>query len=173
MADLTGLNQYLEATAFVVVSAALPVAAAWVKQHLTFVRNQALRSATGDAVDRIEALAEKGAAIGYSWAQAHAVSIDHPAIQSAVLDQGVNFVAQFGAEELQASGYTPDQVAKLVNAGLGKLLAADPNVSIAGTTTAAPKAPAAPPAGLPGTHVPAPPMAPTAADQPATQGVSS
>jgi hypothetical protein len=166
--DLTNLNQYLEATAFAVVSAGLPVAAACVKQHLTFIQNQALRSTAGDAVDRIEALAEKGAAVGYAWAQAHAVSIDHPAIQSAVIEQGVNFVAQFGAEELQASGYTPDQVAKLVNAGLGKLLAADPNVSIAGAATVIPPAPAAPAAVLPATPNRAPPAIRATTDQPAT-----
>jgi hypothetical protein len=165
--DLSAVNQFIEATAYAVVIGALPMLATWLKQHLAFVRNAALRSAADDAVDRVEALAEKGAAAGYAWAQAHKVSIDHPAIANAVLEQGVTFVAQFGADELKASGYTPEQVARLVNAGLGKLLAADPNVSIAGPTATTPSAPSAPTtlAAVP-SHAESPASAPV--EQPAT-----
>jgi hypothetical protein len=170
VADLSTVTQFVEATAYAVVVGAVPVLAAWLKQHLAFLRNAAAQSAAGDAIDRVEALSEKGAAAGYAWAQAHSVSIEHPAIANAVLEQGVTFVAQFGADALKESGYTPEQVAKLVSAGLGKLLAADPNVSIASPVAPVPAIPQTP--AYPAPCQAASPAA-AAAEQSIAQGVAA
>ena len=58
-------------------------------------------------------------------------SVGNVTLTNAAVAHGMQYIMQSMPDALQRLGVTPDHVGEMVTAELGKLLAVDPNVSIA------------------------------------------
>jgi hypothetical protein len=97
-------------------------------KYLNAAQQQVLQKSLADAAGR-------GAALAYSALATTGSTIADVPIHNAAVSVGVNYVLNAMTDTIKASGVTPDHVASMVTAELGKLLAAD-----AGVTVGAPQA---------------------------------
>ena len=80
--------------------------------------------------------AAAGAQAAYGYIVANSASYRDVAIRNAAIAKGVQHVIASTPEALTALGVTPQHVRDMVEARIGGLLAADPNVSIGNSPTA-------------------------------------
>ena len=130
--DLTWLHQTLADAAYAVVMAAIAIGGTWLRAHLNFVQNDALKRAAGDLVDDVGNAAKQAAGFAYGWAQKSNLSIDHPQIRDAALSQGIAMALTVAPSLLQRAGYSQATFEQMAEAEFGHLLALDPTVSVAG-----------------------------------------
>lgn len=122
--DLSPLAAALLPLVQAAVLAAVPLLLVWLRQHLVLMQNATLSSAIADCVGR-------GAGLTYQMLAAAGGSVGSVTLTNAAVAHGVEYVMQSMPDALQRLGITPDHVGAMVTAELGKLLAVDPNVSIA------------------------------------------
>jgi hypothetical protein len=128
--DLTPLVQVLAALALAALSAAIPYLTPLLRRYLN-IRLTATQAAA------IQNAANVGAQAAYGYIATNAASYLDVTIRNAAVAKGVQHVLASTPDALTALGVTPDHVTQMVDARLGGLLAADPNVSIAAAQTAA------------------------------------
>jgi hypothetical protein len=122
-----------------------------------------------DAVNRITSAANDAAGMAYHYLVAVDSHIGNVDVRNVAIAKAVAQVTALLPKEMQAVGITPEQVVGMVTAGLGRLLASDPTISIA------PPPPSPNQAGLAGSPAapgPAPAPAATVAPVPAPVPVS-
>ncbi len=117
--------------------AAVPLLLVWLRQHLVLMQDATLSSSIADCVSR-------GAGLTYQMLASAGGSVGSVTLTNAAVAHGVQFVLLSIPDALKRLGVTPDHVNAMVTAELGKLLAVDPNVSIAPpvSTTSPASAPA-------------------------------
>ena len=141
MVDLTPLVQALAALALAAVSAATPFIAPLLRRYLHIQLSATQAGA-------VQSAADAGAKAAYGYIAASGMSYRTDLIRNAAIAIGVQHVMASTPDAINALGLTPDQVHRMVEARFGGLLAADPNVSIAGPPMDAPEAHAPTPAQL-------------------------
>ena len=122
--DLTPLVQMLAALALAALSAAIPYLTPLLYRYL-HIRLTATQAAA------IQNAANVGAQAAYGYIATNAASYLDVPVRNAAVAKGVQHVLASTPDALAALGVTPDHVRQMVDARLGGLLAADPNVSIA------------------------------------------
>jgi hypothetical protein len=82
---------------------------------------------------RLEVAAEAAAGVAYQYAaakmQTNATGLASPDVHQSAINAGVAYVAQHMPTTLSSLNVSPEKMADMINARLGKLLAADPSVS--------------------------------------------
>lgn len=120
-----------------VIAAVLGVVARAVVRHLGLQANAVLAGLVDTAVKRAAGLA-------YSFMLAEASHIGDQSTHNIAIAKAVGYVTAALPDTLAKLGLTPDSVAAMVSAELGRLLAVDPTVGIPAAPAAAPAlAPAA------------------------------
>ncbi|HUZ65190.1 MAG TPA: hypothetical protein VMU82_15900 [Acetobacteraceae bacterium] len=117
--DLAPVVQALLALALPALTTLAGMLAAYAIKHIR-LQNNALLSA------QIAAAARRGAGLAFQFLAANAATMDHVAIGNVAIAQGANYVAAAFPEALAALGVTPEHVSAMVQAELGRLLAAQP-----------------------------------------------
>ena len=102
------------------------------------MQDATLSRAIGDCVGR-------AAGLTYQMLATAGGSVGSVTLTNAAVAQGVEYVMQSMPDAIKRLGVTPDHVGAMVTAELGKLLAVDPNMSIAAVHTAPARAPTAQP----------------------------
>lgn len=128
--DLTPVVQALLALALPVLTAIAGTVAAFLVKRFRLQNNALMAGQIAEA-------SKRAAGLAYHFLLANAGTISHVAIHNVAIAQGVNYVTAGFPEALAAVGVTPDHVANMVTGELGKLLALDPTVSVAGAVNAA------------------------------------
>lgn len=98
---------------------AVPAGLAWIGKH---VRSDTLRGAVNDA-------AARAGGIAYAFLQSQTAIGGNPSMNNAI-DQGVDHLRTSLPGAIAALGIAGPVLANMVKGELGKLLAADPNVSV-------------------------------------------
>ena len=127
--DLTPLVQALAALALTAMTAAIPYLVPLLRRYLHIRLSATLAAA-------VQTAADAGAQAAYGYIAASAGSYRNVTIRNAAIAKGVEHVVASAPESMAALGVTPEHVRNMVEARLGGLLAADPNVSIAGSPAA-------------------------------------
>ena len=104
--------------------AAVPLLLAWLRQHLTLMQGATLVRTVTDFVSR-------SAGLTYQVLASACGSVGSVTLTNTAVAHGLQYVMQSMPDALKRLGVTPDHVGTMVTAELGKLLAVDPNVSIA------------------------------------------
>lgn len=149
---LTAAQPLIQVVAPYIVSAGVAVLAAlasWLtgklSKYLNAAQQQVIQKAMGDATAR-------GAALAYSALVTTGTDISNIPVNNAAIATGANYVLNSMTDTIKAAGITPEHVATMVTAELGKLLAADPGVTV--STPPALPAPAPQAAPRPAAPVP-------------------
>jgi hypothetical protein len=129
MIDLTPLVQALSTLALAALGAAISYLAPLLRRYLHIQLTAAQAAA-------IETAATVGAQAAYGFIAANSANYRDAKIRDVALATGVQHVLASAPNALAALGITPDHVKQMVEARFGGLLAADPNVSIAGAPPA-------------------------------------
>jgi hypothetical protein len=124
--DLTPMVQALAALALAAITAATPYLVPLLRRYL-HIRLTATQAAA------IQSAADAGAKAAYGYLATNAASYRDVTVRNAALAKGVQHVIASAPEALAALGVFEGHVRHMVEARFGGLLAADPNVSIAGT----------------------------------------
>ena len=122
--DLSPLAAALLPLVQAAVLAAVPLLLVWLRQHMVLMQDATLSGSIADCVGR-------GAGLTYQMLATAGGSVGSVALTNSAVAHGVQYVMQSMPDALKRLGVTPDHVGAMVTAELGKLLAADPNVSIA------------------------------------------
>ncbi|MBU6499788.1 MAG: hypothetical protein KGJ41_02670 [Rhodospirillales bacterium] len=122
--DLTQVVQVLLALSASALTASVPYVAPAIRRYLHV-------SLSADQARLITQAAGRGAGIAYAFLASNDAAFSHVEIRNVALAKGVNHVLASFPDALAQLGVTPAHVQSMVEAELGRLLAADPSVKLA------------------------------------------
>jgi hypothetical protein len=122
--------QWLLGTASAVGTASLSVLALWVIKRLGLQQSALTQSIITGAIQR-------AGGVAYGALAAKSDQMADPTIKSAAIAQGVQYVLDGAPATATKLGLTPDRLAAMVSAELGRLLAVDPTVTAGASATVA------------------------------------
>lgn len=121
--DLSPLIQWLIGAVSAALTAAVPILVRYFFSKMGIDRNSAF-------VEMVANAASRGAGIGYNWILTKAPAAAPIEVKNEAVRIGLDYVMKSFPDYIKKLGADKDQIERMVDGELGKLLAVDPNIQV-------------------------------------------